>query len=1031
MHTEWPIGRQPHEVNMPFPVDEGIDGLPTEGALISMKPLIVPTRADWVCGEESIGRNQTSSRLTPQEVGKIVTSFIETHSPHFPSIAFAVVFAETDTVEARLPIVSEMAFPALLIEGEELTFTRILIPDREGPSEIYVERSISPSQVWTRVTELRPGHLTYTPTAEDVGNYLRIAYTPVGRAAQRGPTVFSYSESRVRSCLPTFVNPVIAGFPKTNFQLAAIADYKGGRKGTCAFNWYFSRKPFTADSLKKAQLVCESSQYFTPATEHAGGYLAVEMLPVREDGVVGEAVIPALPKPLLLAEPLPPLEDAPTEAIQGERIELTQTVSFMISNTQAFCGFSEVRRGQSFVPSARHVGHILRIITDENDHIVGEVQPAIPVCRSLSISCIRAEVGVVATAEMVPPTIFPEQCEVIWIKTQGGIERAVAFGTREYTFAKEDIGFQMKVRVTPISVDRKLQPFTESALTASVQPAATLAPMIRGKIAESETIEVDYSREADQIVWLRSGFDKRWVTTKVRGRTYTIQTADLGHFLRAELTIGGSVLVATSTDAVQPKPPSVRLTASSSTAKEGEVLTPGIVYFGGKEGTSRLKWTRTLNEQSEEVSTERTYRVTKFDTGAILEFAYTPIRSDKKVGQTVAIRYGSVEALPPTVKNVKLRQNDEGRIEVTGDYSGGVEGESRFEWSAVHPAAGKRGPKTVKLRTTTVPHFAPPPELVGCDIGANYVPIRADGVKGTPVAAPTKVTVRPLPVVEAVELVSTNGEFSVGIPIRCNASIRDGTPSYEWFRGHGEGDWQKLADATFRDYLPTHEDLGFLVCCRVEPVSEQGWRGKAVTHVITHPIDDGVHGLVILAHKSRFQTGVELTTNAEGEVTWERERNGDWEIAAENKATYFVTWNDVGHKLRIFVGDQESQPCPPIVLRPSLNSYVRACVRSKTFKFTITAKVGKGSWVASATDKGITLKGTGGEKIAKWESITYVAIEDTRNEFVLWLDPSSKFLGFPSFPADQRLTTALGEHVRDFVCAVLTEYSKGIGPESP
>jgi hypothetical protein len=39
------------------------------------------------------------------------------------------------------------------------------------------------------------------------------------------------------------------------------------------------------------------------------------------------------------------------------------------------------------------------------------------------------------------------------------------------------------------------------------------------------------------------------------------------------------------------------------------------------------------------------------------------------------------------------------------------------------------------------------------------------------------------------------------------------------------------------------------------------------------------------------------------------------------------------------------------------------------------------------------------------------------------LDQSCKFVVVPSFPGDQKLADALGQHDRDFVCATLSEYA--------
>jgi hypothetical protein len=378
------------------------------------------------------------------------------------------------------------------------------------------------------------------------------------------------------------------------------------------------------------------------------------------------------------------------------------------------------------------------------------------------------------------------------------------------------------------------------------------------------------------------------------------------------------------------------------------------------------------------------------------------------------------------VKNVHLRQNDRGQLEVTGHYTGGAEGESRIEWTATLLAKGNRAPKTVKLRPTVGKVLRPPPELTGATIEAVYVPVRADGVRGTPVTAAERVAVRAVPTITALELLTPTGEFSVAVPVRCKVTVAAGDPTFQWARRRGTDPWADIAGAVNSDYTPVQDEIGCLIRCTVSPVNGQGWIGEPRDAVIPQPVDNGVHGLVIVSHKNRFQSGVELTTSLGTDVSWEREvGNGEWEVAAEAKAVYLVTWNDVGSRLRAFVGSQESPPTPKIIIRPSLEAYVRACVRSRAFKFTLISKVGKASWTAVATEKGLSLKGPGGEKIGKWTTVTYRAIEENHTDLVLWLDPSCKFAVVASFPGDQRLTDALGQHARDFVCATLSEYAKG------
>jgi hypothetical protein len=135
-----------------------------------------------------------------------------------------------------------------------------------------------------------------------------------------------------------------------------------------------------------------------------------------------------------------------------------------------------------------------------------------------------------------------------------------------------------------------------------------------------------------------------------------------------------------------------------------------------------------------------------------------------------------------------------------------------------------------------------------------------------------------------------------------------------------------------------------------------------VDALTSHAIDDGVHGLLIISH---IPERGRAHNNRRIAVTWEGGVVGEWVIAADEKSSYLVTWNYVGHRLRAFLAERGTPPTQPIVLRPALLSYVRACVRARAFKVPLAARVEKRSWVATAIDKQLMRKGTGGEKIAK------------------------------------------------------------------
>jgi hypothetical protein len=409
-------------------------------------------------------------------------------------------------------------------------------------------------------------------------------------------------------------------------------------------------------------LVAENSLYFTPTQKHFDGYLAVEMLPARDDGIIGDQVSAFLNEPLRLADPPAPLDVDLGVPVVGQALELGETVSWLLSDPKAFCGFTEVRRGQSFVAKPEHVGRILRVVTDLSDTILGEVQPAEPVVTGLAIQAERPEVGLVASARIEPPTLARDQYQIIWVQVQGEFERAVAFERLHYTFQPMDIGFQIKLQVTTI-LNGQLLVTTDSPLTQTIHDAVNTAPQIEGAAEEGSMLELVYHREVEDVRWLRSDKKEKWVEIATAMTAYTTSSVDLSHYIRVEFRVGNSILFATTSDAIRPKAPTVKLDKEREAACEGDLLTPFISYLGGKEGKSLSVWSRNSPEQPaklEEIAQGKTYRLMRDDCDCNVSFTYTPVRNDGVQGIPSTIVYGPVQALPPSVSKVIIVQNGEG-----------------------------------------------------------------------------------------------------------------------------------------------------------------------------------------------------------------------------------------------------------------------------------------------------------------------------------------------------------------------------------
>jgi hypothetical protein len=304
-------------------------------------------------------------------------------------------------------------------------------------------------------------------------------------------------------------------------------------------------------------------------------------------------------------------------------------------------------------------------------------------------------------------------------------------------------------------------------------------------------------------------------------------------------------------------------------------------------------------------------------------------------------------------------------------------------------------------------------------------------MRGTPVRSANQWVIQEPPAVKSVEMLTSDEKLTVGSQARCRATCSPGAHAmFQWYRGTGDGKWAQIASANTSEHVCTVDDIDLYLLCYIEPVNAEGWKGKAVSAVTAEPVSANAPSLVIVVHKNRYQTGMEMTTNLDSSVVWERDTGSEtWEFVCE-KPVYLLTSNDIGRRIRAASEGLESEPTPVIVFRPQILSLVKALVRVRSFKFFAAAKVGRSSWTVTVDSNGVNLKartGSAGEKFGKWTTVKCEATTGTRDEMMLWLDRSTKFLMIPTFVGTEQRLEAIMEHTRDFICMTLMEFAKAAG----
>ncbi|TKY72978.1 187-kDa microtubule-associated protein AIR9 [Spatholobus suberectus] len=153
-----------------------------------------------------------------------------------------------------------------------------------------------------------------------------------------------------------------------------------------------------------------------------------------------------------------------------------------------------------------------------------------------------------------------------------------------------------------------------------------------------------------------------------------------------------------------------------------------VAWCGGTPGKGVASWLRRKWNSSPVVivgAEDEEYRLTIDDVDSSLVFMYTPVTEEGAKGEPQYKYTDFVKAALPSVSNVKIVGDAvEGiTIKGVGDYFGGREGPSKFEWLRENRDSG--GFLLVSAGTS---EYALTKEDVGCCLSFVYIPINFEGL---------------------------------------------------------------------------------------------------------------------------------------------------------------------------------------------------------------------------------------------------------------------------------------------------------------
>ncbi|GLT68497.1 hypothetical protein SLA2020_407210, partial [Shorea laevis] len=259
-----------------------------------------------------------------------------------------------------------------------------------------------------------------------------------------------------------------------------------------------------------------------------------------------------------------------------------------------------------------------------------------------------------------------------------------------------------------------------------------------------------------------------------------------------------------------------------------------VAWCGGTPGKGVASWLRRKWNGSPVVITgaeDEEYRLTIDDIDSSVVFMYTPVTEEGAKGEPQYKYTDFVKAAPPSVSNVRIIGDAvEGCIiKGVGDYLGGREGPSKFDWLRQNKDTGD-----FLLVSTGTSEYTLTKEDVGRVLAFIYIPINFEGQEGESVSVVSPVVKQAPPKVTNVKII---GELRENNKITVTGIVTGGTEGssrVQWFKKRssildGEKDLEALSASkiakAFRIPLGA---VDYHIVAKYTPMTPDGESGEPV-----------------------------------------------------------------------------------------------------------------------------------------------------------------------------------------------------------
>ncbi|GLT64986.1 hypothetical protein SLA2020_374440 [Shorea laevis] len=292
-----------------------------------------------------------------------------------------------------------------------------------------------------------------------------------------------------------------------------------------------------------------------------------------------------------------------------------------------------------------------------------------------------------------------------------------------------------------------------------------------------------------------------------------------------------------------------------------------VAWCGGTPGKGVASWLRRMWNSSPVVivgAEDEEYQLTIDDIGSSLVFMYTPVTDEGAKGEPQYKYTDFVKAAPPSVSNVRIIGDMvEGNvIKGVGNYFGGREGPSKFEWLRENKDTGE-----FVLVSAGISEYVLTKEDVGHRLGFVYIPINFEGQEGGSVSTVSGLVKQAPPKVTNVKIIGDLKENSKITVTGIVTGGTDGSSRVQWFKTNASTldseiglealSTSKVAKA-FRIPLGA---VGYYIVAKYTPMTPDGESGEPAYVISERPVETLPPSLNFLSITGDYSEGGILTAS--------------------------------------------------------------------------------------------------------------------------------------------------------------------------